>query len=165
MNTLDFILIGIILLFAYLGFRRGFLQTLGSLLGIIVASIVAGRFYLWLGDLFGGSNFSKVLAFILVFALIIKLISLVFWALGKIFQVIAVIPFLQTFERVLGGVLGLTEGILILTVLTFFTTRYPFNDWLTSQMKDSVVVGILLAISYIFLPLLPEGLKKLKSII
>lgn len=165
MNFLDFILLGIILLFGVLGFRRGFLQTLGGIIGIIIASIVASRFYLVLGNLFGGSNFAKVIAFIIIFALVIKIISLFFWAMGKVFRLIAVIPFLQSFEHALGAVLGVAEGILVLSVVVFFFSKYPFNDWLMIQMKHSFMSNVLLTISYIFMPLFPEAVNKIKGII
>lgn len=165
MNILDIILIVIILLFAVWGFRKGFLQTLGGLIGIVIAVIIASRFYLKLGDLFGGTNFAQVISFILIFVVIVKVVTLVFWALGKVFQVIAVLPFLHSAEKALGAVLGLAEGILLLAVLIFILSKYPVSDWLTWQMKDSIMTAVLLKIAYVFLPLLPEATKKLKSII
>ena len=165
MNVLDFILIGLILLFGVWGLRKGFLETLGALVGIIVAAVIAGRFYLFVGDFFGSTDFANIIAFVIIFAITIKLVGLFFWLLGKVFKIISILPFVQSFDRFLGAILGLVAGILILTVLTYFLSKYNFNSWLIWQMKDSILVAVLLKISYIFMPLLPDALKKIKSLI
>ncbi|OGF31646.1 hypothetical protein A2533_04125 [Candidatus Falkowbacteria bacterium RIFOXYD2_FULL_35_9] len=165
MIILDYILIGVILIFAIWGFKQGFLQVVGSMVGLVVAVVLAGKYYLLLGSFLGGNNLSNFFAFLLIFSLILKIMSLLFWGFGKVFEIIAIIPFLKTFERLLGSVLGIVQGILVLSVVIYFLSKYPLNDWLISQMADSLITPLLLMISYIFLPLLPEALKALKSIL
>ncbi len=163
MNILDYILLGSILLTAGLGFRSGLLRMLGSLVGFVIATLVASRFYPEVANWFGGTNMSQVIAFLVIFGLSLKLISLLFWILGKAFQVVTVLPFVSSVDKVLGLIIGLAEGILIMAMGVYFVNKYPFNDWLMSQMSGSVVAPVLLIIAQIFLPLLPEALKKIKS--
>jgi len=165
MITLDFILLGIIIIWAILGFRRGFLSTLGSLVGIILAILIASRFYPIVGDWFGGTNVSNIVAFVMLFGIITKLISIVFWILGKVFEVITVLPFISSFDKILGLVLGFAQGIFMLSAILYFFSKYPLNDWLTNQMGHSIVSATLLKMAVILIPLFPEAIKKLKSVI
>ena len=165
MITLDFILLGIIIIWAILGFRRGFLSTLGSLVGIILAILIASRFYPIVGDWFGGTNVSNIVAFVMLFGIITKLISIVFWILGKVFEVITVLPFISSFDKILGLVLGFAQGIFMLSAILYFLSKYPLNDWLTNQMGHSIVSATLLKMAVILIPLFPEAIKKLKSVI
>ena len=165
MNILDLILIGAILLFGLLGFRKGFIQTIGGIVGVVVATVLAGKYFLLAGNFFGSTNLANVVAFLAIFSITIKLVGLAFWALGKLFRVISILPFVKTFDRALGTVLGLAQGILILSVVMFFLTKFPLNPWLEVSMQGSLLTDVLITISIILTPLLPEALKTLKGII
>lgn len=163
MVILDYILLGIILIIALLGFKKGFIESLGSVLGLILAAVIASRYYLIVGAWFGGSNLSHIIAFILIFGVSIKIISLLFWVVGKVFQIITVLPFISSFDRLLGLILGCVEGIFILSIILFFILKYPLNNWLMDQMAASAVAKSLLKIALVFIPLFPDALKKIKS--
>jgi membrane protein required for colicin V production len=163
MVLLDYLLLAIIILIGVLGLRRGLIQSLGSILGIILATLIASRFYNIVAELFGGTNLTYLISFIVIFSVTVKLISLVFWLLGKLFKIITVLPLISQFDRFLGLVLGLAQGILILSVILNFSLKYPFNYWLIEQMSASVVAGILLKIGFVLVPLFPDALKKIKS--
>ena len=165
MNTLDFIILGITVLFGVWGFKQGFMEALGGILGVVIATILSGKFFLWLADFFGGSNLASVVAFLLIFAITLKVVGFVFWFFGKIFKLIAVLPFVDSFNRVLGVVLGLLQGVLICTVAVYLLNKYPLNGWFVTQLQTSFIADILLTISIIFLPLLPESLRKLRGIL
>ncbi len=163
MNLLDYILLGLIIFFTFWGLRKGFLQALGALFGIVIATVLAGRFYLILGERLGDTNLSSFLAFLIIFSLVLKLVGLMFWIFGKLFKLISIVPFLQTFDRLLGAILGMSGGILILSILVLFLSKYPFNAWLLGSMRESIVTLVLIKISYIFVPLMPETINKIKS--
>jgi len=165
MNILDLILIVIILGCGAWGWKNGFIEALGTVVGIVVSSAVASRFYLTIGGWLGDSNLAYVMAFVAIFFIVAKAISLLFWAFGKVFKIITLVPFLKQFDKILGVIVGLVNGILILSIVLYFMSKYPLNEWLTAQMQGSILTSVLLLISYIFLPLLPEALKKLKSLI
>lgn len=163
MVMLDYILLGIILIIGLSGFKRGFLESLGSIVGLVIATLIASRFYPLVGGWFGGTNLSNVIAFILIFAAATKIVSLLFWVLGKVFQVITILPFISSFDRLLGLILGLAEGIFVMSIILYFLGKYPLNDWLLLQMSISGVAKILLTIGQIFIPLFPTAVKMIKS--
>lgn len=160
---LDYILLAVVLILGLLGLKKGFLESLGSIFGIVIATIVASRFYPNIAGWFGDSNFTNIIAFLVIFSLTVKLVSILFWVLGKIFQVITVLPFISHFDKLLGLILGLVEGILILSVVLNFFLKFPLNEWMITQMGASIVAGVLLKIGFVFIPLFPEALKTLKS--
>ena len=163
MNLLDYILLGLIITFTFWGLRKGFMQAVGALFGIVIATVIAGQFYLMLGEKLGGTNLSSFLAFLIIFSIILKLVGLAFWIFGKLFKLISIVPFLQTFDRLLGAVLGMFAGIMVLSLLVLFLSKYPFNAWLLVSMRESIVTLVLLKISFVFVPLLPETINKIKS--
>ncbi|KKR07559.1 MAG: Colicin V production protein [Parcubacteria group bacterium GW2011_GWC2_39_14] len=163
MVILDYILLGIIILLGILGLRRGLIQSVGSIIGIIVGTLVASRFYPLVADWFGGSNLTTLLTFIVIFSITVKLVSILFWLLGKIFKIITILPIISHFDRFLGLILGLVEGLLVLAVILSFLLKYPFNYWIVTQMGASVVAKVLLKIGFVFIPLFPDALKKIKS--
>jgi len=164
MVSLDYILLAFILVWALLGMKKGFLMSLGSMIGLVLAVLVASRFFPIVSGWIGGTNFSNIIAFIIIFSISIKLVSLVFWILGKIFEIVTILPFISTFNRLLGLILGLAQGIFVLSVLTYFVAKYPVNDWLLWQMSISPVADVLFKIAMVFVPLFPEAVKSLQSI-
>jgi len=165
MLTLDYILLGIIVLFALLGLKKGFLGVLGSLLGIILAILVASRLYPVGAGWLGGANWANVVSFIIIFGLSSKIIGLVFWILGKIFQLATVLPFIASFDRFIGLILGFVQGIFVCGIVLYFASKYPMHPWLTEQMARSVVSMTLLQLASIFIPFFPEAIKKIKAVI
>lgn len=163
MIMLDYILLGIIILIGLWGLKKGFLQALGSIVGLVLAVIIASRFYGVAASWFGSSNFSNILSFIIIFSLSSRIVGLIFWLLGKIFKIITILPLMTTLDRFLGLVLGLVEGILASAVILNFLLKYPLNYWMIEQMSASAVVKVLLNIGSIFVPLFPEALKTIKS--
>lgn len=60
---------------------------------------------------FGGrESLGKVLSFIIVFIVVTMLIDWIFVILEKIFNLISIIPFTKTINRLLGGALGFWRG-------------------------------------------------------
>ncbi len=138
------------------------MESLGSLVGLFIATLLAGRFFPWLADFFGGGNFANIISFIIIFGVSVKLTGIVFWLFGKIFQIIMIIPFLSTFDSLLGLILGIVEGIFVSAILLYFVGKYPIHPWLVEQVAQSVTASVLLKIGSIFIPFFPEAVKKIK---
>ncbi len=165
MNVLDFILLSLILAGAILGLRRGFILSAGKIVAMLIGIVVAGKYFLLAGQMFGATNMANFFAFLVIYFIVSKLIGIFFWLLGKILQIVMLLPFLHTINKFMGFVLGLVESIMILSVLTFFYSRFPFNPWVLGQARDSILCSIFLKISKIVMPLLPDVLATLKSLI
>ncbi|MFH1522764.1 MAG: CvpA family protein [Patescibacteria group bacterium] len=171
MTIFDTILLIILAGFVFYGLFFGLIRTLGSIVGIVVGAWLASRYYLlvfdWLQDLFFGfDNLGKVLAFIILFTVINRLIGFLFSLLNKAFDIISIIPFLKTINRLAGAALGFIEGALILSLILYVAAKYSIiGSWFGNMLTGSYVAPFLLKFVKVLLPLLPEVLKKLQSLI
>lgn len=170
MSHFDIILLIILGGFTLFGLWFGFIHTLGSLLGTVAGAFVASHYYgpiaNWVHSLTGGSeNLVKVIVFVLVFTIANRLVGFAFWIVEKIFNILKVIPFLSTINRLLGGILGLFEGSLVLGLTLYFISKFPFSDWFTVSLLKSGVAAYLIKISSILWPLFPAVLKQIQSVL
>ncbi len=125
--TVDLVLIAIILLFIGLGFKDGFIHTLGRLIGAVAGFVLADTWSSWLSGILAfvmPSGWARVVAFSLVFLLITRLLGFALRLVDKIFKLLTHLPFLKSIDRLLGGILGLGEAIIFMggvfyLILTF----------------------------------------------
>jgi uncharacterized membrane protein required for colicin V production len=146
----------------------GLIQTLGALIGIALGAYLAGLWYLpfgeWLTPIFLGHGVAaKIVAFTILFIIINRLIGFIFWIINKIFDIISIILFLKTINRLAGAILGLAEGVLVIGTILFVISKYSNNEWFNEVVGNSEVAAWIMAVAAIILPLLPEALKILKS--
>lgn len=170
MNVVDISLLILLGGFVLYGFWFGIIHMVGALVGVVFGAIAAGRLYPlvagWIAPLFGDSqNLAKVVAFIAIFVLVGRLVGLAFWVIEKIFKFIAIIPFLKTFNRLLGAALGLLEGTLALGLAVYFAARFPISANFEVLMRDSAVAKALHAVGAILAPLLPAAVRAVRSIL
>ena len=169
-TILDLILILIIFCFIAFGFALGLVQVIGALIGVVLGTWAAGMYYepvgAWLESiLLGHGNVARVFAFILIFVVINRLVGLIFWVINKIFHIISIIPFTKFFNRILGAIFGLFEGILVLGLILYFVSRFSISAWLDAALAGSLVAAWLVWLSSILTPLLPVVLQQIKSVI
>lgn len=168
MELFDVALLIIIAGFALAGFMFGFIHTIGSLLGTVLGVYLASRYYApvaaWLIDILGwGGNGIKVLMFVIAFILINRVIGFLFWAIDKSFNVVRVIPFVTTINRVAGLVFGALEGVITLGIIIYFIDKYPLSEKLMGMIASSEVAPYTLKVANILLPLIPQAMQMLKS--
>jgi len=171
MSYFDIALIVIISGFILNGFIKGFIRLLGNIVGLIVGIFIASRFYLqfyeWTETIFGGrEGLGKVISFIVVFILVTVAVDWIFVILEKIFKIISIIPFTKLINRLLGAALGFVEGALFIGIILFVISRYA---WIGSLFGDKLVSSQLtpffLKMVNIVMPILPEALKALQSLL
>lgn len=171
MPIIDVILLITLSGFVFYGLFFGFIRAFGAFLGVIVGAVLASRLYLpvasMLGPLFFGlNNMGKVLVFLILFSLFNRLTGLCFYLIEKAFNLISIIPFLKTINRLLGAVFGFLTGGLAIGLSLYVISRYAILDSLMGLwLIDSNLAPMFLKFNDVLLPLLPEMLKKLKSLI
>ena len=170
MTFFDLILVLIVFFFILAGLWFGLIHSLGALVGIIFGVLVAGKYFnTWAeatqGIFFGNINLARVVMFFLIMILVNRLIGLVFWVIEKIFKIVAIIPFMKTFNRLLGGGLGFLEGIIVVGGALYIAARYPIGESFGGVLSSSAVGLWLIKAFGLFAPLLPEILRNLKTII
>ena len=164
----DVFILVVLLLFVLWGAAVGIMGMTGNLFGFIAGIVIGGKYYVILGD-FINNIFPKfndqlvnVISFIVVLALISKLISL---GVNLIFKVVSIIPFAKTINRLVGGFVGLIGGILVAGAIVSMLSRYPFTPWIKEALILSQFSPTLLLFFKPLTLLLPEVLKQLKSLI
>lgn len=169
MTIVDVILLTALGGFVLAGLWFGVIHMIGSVVGLVLGAFVAGRFYgqvaEWLTPLAGGNvNLAKVIAFFLLFVLVTRLVGLLFHVIEKIFRIVAIIPFLKTFNRLLGAAFGLIEGTLALGLLIHFAGKFPISSAFGAMLGDSQTARALNAVGKLLAPLLPKAVQAIRSI-
>jgi uncharacterized membrane protein required for colicin V production len=168
---IDLILVALLGFFIAYGLFYGLIRTFGVFAGVILGAIIASRTYIMVADwiepvFFGYNNLGKVLTFIILFTAINRLVGFLFYLLDKTFKIISILPFLKTFNRLGGGIMGFVTGSLTLGLVIYVTSRYSFlTHWFGQLLADSQIAPFMLKVNNLLLPLLPEFLKKLQSLI
>ncbi len=170
MTLLDLILILIIFFFTVSGFWFGLIMTLGSLLGTVAGVLVAGHYFeafatKLTGLAMGNAGVAKVFAFILIFLLVSRFVGFIFWIVNKIFNIIAIIPFLKSLNRIGGGVLGFIEGVVFLGVALVIAAKYVTVRWYMDAILASSVAQWLMKYGDLLVPLLPKTTLDVKGIL
>lgn len=165
----DLILIIILIVFVLLGFWYGFIHTLGTVFGTFVGAFIAGLGYEWLGgvleNFWPNPNLMKIFAFILIFLLVNRLVGFLFYIIDAFFNFLTIIPFLKTINRVLGGILGFFEGLLITGLSLFVIVRFPVSEWFTEVLQSSNILPWFIKVSELLQWMLPEILRQIQSVI
>jgi len=166
MAIFDVVLIIILAGFVFYGLFFGLIRTVGSLIGMVGGLWFTIIFYLtvfsWVKNLFFGHELAgKIIVFIVLFTLVNRLIGLVFALLDKTFDLISIIPFLKTINRLTGAALGFIEGGLVLGLILLFISQTSFSGWLTG----SKVTLFLISFAKTIAPLLPGLLDRVKGMI
>jgi len=168
MFWIDFIL-GISLL-GYIagGYGAGLIQSIGGVVGLIIGSMVASAKYESFAPSFtsfaGNSELlGKVLAFGAILFVVSRLVALIFVILDRVFHLIAIIPGLKLFNRILGAVFGFLEGALFLGLTLQVASHLPITQYWAQQLHDSRLAPFLLNVTAWLIPLLPGALKSSQS--
>lgn len=170
MSSLDLILIAIVGCFSLFGFWLGFAHAVGSLFGTVLGAVLASRLYApmgdWLMSVSGWSGgISKIVAFALLFFLVARAISLLFWMAEKTAGFVIGRPFAAIINRILGLLLGLCEGLLTVGLIIYFAERFSLPDPAMQYLRDSFLAPFVSKSASLLLPFLPEAIKMIRSTI
>lgn len=171
MTLFDAILLVIFSGFIFYGFFFGLIRTIGAIAGVIAGAFLAGLFYIDAFELvrdlfFGFDNMGKVISFIIIFTIVNRLVGFGFVLLDKAFNIISIIPFLKSINRLAGAAFGFILGGLVLGLALYVVSRYSFiENWFGSVLVNSKLAPFLLQFADILTPLLPEIMRTLQAII
>jgi len=170
MNIVDIVLLVVLASFILSGFWFGIIHMVGSLVGVLVGAWAAGHYYEtltpWISPWVGGNlNLARIIGFFILFVIVNRLFGVIVFIAEKIFKVIAVIPFLKTFNRLLGAAFGLIEGTLVLGLAVYFASRFPFTAAFEMSMRTSELAKALYNVGLILAPLLPQAVRAIQSVL
>jgi len=136
--------------FVFYGLFFGFIRMIGNFVGMIVGVFLASRFYLDFYDsfsyLFGSyEGLGKIASFLLLYGVISKIVSFGFSVVEKIFNLLTIIPFLKSFNKLGGAILGFFLGGIILGLVLYLGSKYfIFDSLLGTSLVNSHVTPVLL---------------------
>ena len=127
MNILDIIIIAAMIFFLIRGIFRGIVREIGSLAGVVLGIWLANAYHPQLAGLLKGlippGKYLPLIAFALIFLVVLVLGNLLGWLFKKLFQKI----FLGWVDRILGACLALLKGVflsyLIIVLVTFLAPQ------------------------------------------
>ncbi len=139
LNFLDIFALALMLFLFVRGWFRGISRELTSLVGLILGLGLAFRYYPELASELrlrfpSISSFSVVIAFALIFFLVIVFFSIIGVLLNKLLKAV----WLGWLDRWGGAVFGLVEAVLILSVLFFAISMLPDVPLIKFIKKDSL---------------------------
>jgi len=135
LNKVDVILIIIILIPAYIGFRKGFLRSIFSLIGIIAGLILATMFHSSLIPIFKifiqDSRIINLVSFLSILIFVYFIIILIAIRLSRINKVT------KTLDKISGLLLGFIKGVIAASLIGLVFVS--FNVFSESTMRSSVI--------------------------
>lgn len=156
LNWVDAVLLIILIAAAIAGIFEGFAKQVFGLLSVIVALILAVRFYRQVSWFYlrflSQENLAQLIGFLTVFFIVV--------CLGAAFSHLAsklIRGPLKPLNRILGGCLGLLKGILICAVVVFALLVFPMNK---KAVKKSRVSPFCLFMTRAVVSLVPKDLKE-----
>ena len=142
-------LIALIFLIGFLinGFRRGFILTTGHFVAI-VAGILSARFWspVLAARLVSLSTFGVprgwlyIIAAILIFFLVAKIVSWVASFIHSAFKILTIIPFLETANKIAGALLGVIVGAVFIGGLGYLLTVSRIDPIVTASFHRSMIL-------------------------
>lgn len=149
MYLIDIILLIIVIGFIGLGLTMGLAKMIGSILGTIAGLFVASTFspavYEAYGHLLGGGTFAEIGVFVILFVIASKLIGVILWIVGKLFDIFAWIPLAGMFDRLLGAALGFVEAVIAICGILYFATQHISPEILMPILEASAISKLLIA--------------------
>lgn len=141
MNTLDIIILILVLISALLGLRKGFLRSILSLTGIISGLFIATRYNDRITEYFGFIHIEpKLLSLISFIAIIVFFYFLANYIARKISHFNTVT---KTMDKALGAAAGIFKGLIIASLFLLLTTHtfsfFKNEDIEKSRFYSSVV--------------------------
>lgn len=163
MNTIDIVL-GLILLIAFfMGFRKGLLLNLASLVGVFVAvycamyfseyaSVYIEKWFDW------SANTNRAAAFIVTFLIIM----LVFRLLGNLLTKVADFAMLGIFNKILGGAFNTLKWAFIISVVFMFVNSSADYQISTAENRaNSILYPPIASLAPAVLPTIMKEVEKL----
>lgn len=143
------LIVNIILAVALLGFigagyKDGLIHSLGRVIGAILAFIAAKSWSLFALPYvawFIPAAWAKAAAFVLVFLVVHQLVGFIFRLVDGVFQILSAIPGISYLDKILGGALGLVEGVVMIGGATYLILTFKIEPHLVAWMESSIVAS------------------------
>ncbi|MDP2631425.1 MAG: CvpA family protein [Candidatus Uhrbacteria bacterium] len=142
-SYIDIGLLAIVVLFLLNGLRNGFIRAAGNLIGAVIGVIGSWYVMVWLQDNY--SIFSHPMWAVIIFVGLImamsKIVGFIVDMIDEAWKLITIIPFLKSINKLLGGILGLFEGILMIAAIAYFAGYYFAETQIGVALLGSPIIS------------------------
>ncbi|MFA5029233.1 MAG: CvpA family protein [Patescibacteria group bacterium] len=160
-TLIDVILVVVVVVFAVIGLMMGLIEAIGALIGVIAGAWLASNYFLNVADwltpiLLGHSGAAKIIAFLVIFIIVNRLVGLIFWLLSRFLKLLSIIPFLKSINKIGGFILGLGEGVLATGLMVYVIVKFlPDQSALLAGFNGSRVAHLLVWATQFLTNLMP----------
>jgi len=158
MNSIDTVIIIVVLLFGALGIYWGFIRQVLAVAGLIAGVILASRYGSTVADVLSSFIRSDLLTQALGFLIVLVVVSSVVSFVATLLRRFVGLLFLGWLDHLIGGLLGILQGLLACTVLLIVAATFPSPLW-TMALNDSRFASMLVRMFAFLLQLLPESFR------
>ena len=157
MNWVDIIIIIVGVIFAWIGWKHGFIRTLLTIVGLIAGIAIAGQFKDSFADLLSpaGAAWAKPVAFAIIVVIVLIAASII----GSIVRRILKLIMLGWLDKILGPIIGLLIGALlcaaIFTIILEGQVSLPGVGAVEDAITSSPLASLLIDHFGLILGLLP----------
>ncbi|MEN9934083.1 MAG: hypothetical protein RLZZ387_662 [Chloroflexota bacterium] len=159
MNSIDFAIVIVILLSGALGIYWGLIRQVLAVAGAVTGVVVAGRYAPVaaesLASFISDGSLAQALGFVLVFAAVSGAASL----LASLIHELVGLSFLGWADHLLGGVLGVAQGVLVSAALLVAAATFPYPVWSQALSESRYASVVAAAAGPLVIGLLPESYR------
>ena len=120
------------------GFRRGFIEEMGRLLGLIIATIFALNYYLDLaGLILSIVSVNTFVIMVISFSIIFALMLFITRVLTRFFHILLTSSGTKFANRSMGFLFGAVKGMIILMLFYWTVDLFPEKKWAAIIRKES----------------------------
>ncbi len=152
MNGLDILFLVLLFIPAFMGFRKGLIKAVLSLVGLIIGVVVASNLYEPVSKMFGFFN-NENAARIVAFLLILTLVLVAAFFLARLLKSILSITMMGWVDNVGGALLGFLTGFIFLSAILATCVKLFGSGMVT----ESFIAQVMLDYFPLILGLLPAS--------
>lgn len=135
MNAVDIAIVAVLAVLLFKGLWLGLVHELCALVGLGLGTLLAVRYHAALAEaLPAWAGLSPWLAATVCFAALFLVTLICFVLLGAVLSRFLKLVFLGGFNRILGGLFGLVQGVLLLALVLY---GLSVADWLKESRRQS----------------------------
>ena len=144
MGIVDICIIVFVIIMALAGWRSGFVRSFGSLLALIASVVVSFYGMSWLHDsfdlTFADHPWMTIGAFLILSLIASRIAQYIVDILDLVRKIIAIIPFVNLINNILGAAFGVLQSAVAILVLAYVTvTLIPIGDIRTTLLSSTAV--------------------------
>jgi membrane protein required for colicin V production len=159
MNTLDTLLVVVLMISTALGLYWGLIRQLLSVVGLIAGIVLATRYGDRVAEALSSFISNDMATQVLGFLFVLIAVSAAASLLATILRRSVGLLFLGWADHMLGGLLGLLQGALACTVILMIVALAPSERFSNALIDSRIVPWLARVAGVVLLPFLPESFQ------